>query len=297
MGATLSVQRSHRCAGLSGNGMCVSRKHGLVIITVDSTSQLYMHSLADGSLVRSIGCKGNGKGQFKFLCSGLCVSPDGDSVLVADHGNNRVQEVRIADGSWVRFIGKGVLREPQFVDCNANVIAVSEPMYYRISVLAWVDGSLRAQFGGNGRGPGQLCAPHNLRLLGDGSGLVVADNGNNRLCVFTVDGGFVKAVDSKRYPFDVLECADGGFIVANYVDHYWGATCTRVGNRADVYDKRGSGSQIVDTIALAGFAGGLVVLDRGEGWYGWHRFHVVTDYRSRLEWIGACVASILVRLS
>ena len=66
---------------------------------------LHMHSLEDGSLVRRIGSKGSGKGQFNFNMGGLCVSPDGDSVLVAECYNNRVQEVRVVDGSWVRFVG------------------------------------------------------------------------------------------------------------------------------------------------------------------------------------------------
>ncbi len=102
-----------------GYGMCVARNHGLVIFSENQDRdgfQLLVHSLADGSLVRSIGSKGSGKGQFNFSCGGLCVSPDGDSVLVAEWHNNRVQQVRIVDGSWVRFIGEGVLKLPEYVD-------------------------------------------------------------------------------------------------------------------------------------------------------------------------------------
>ncbi len=98
-----------------GYGMCASLKHELVIASDSNTKQLRMHSLADGSLVRSVGRKGRGKGHFNFQLGGLCVSPDEDSVLVADSHNNRVQEVRMADGSWVRFVGEGVVVEPEFV--------------------------------------------------------------------------------------------------------------------------------------------------------------------------------------
>ena len=90
-----------------GCGMCVSPKHGLVILS-DHKACLHMHSLSDGSFVHSIGSKGTGKGQFHFDKGGLCVSPDGDSVLVAECHNNRVQQVAITDGSWERFIGDGV---------------------------------------------------------------------------------------------------------------------------------------------------------------------------------------------
>ncbi len=56
-------------------------------------------------------------------------------MLVAEANNNRVQQVRIVDGSWVRFVGEGVLAGPQYVDCNADVIAVSEECH-RINVLS-----------------------------------------------------------------------------------------------------------------------------------------------------------------
>ncbi len=226
--------------------MCVALKHGLVIVSEykgDGYSLLHMHSLADGSLVRRIGRKGNGKRQFNFDCGGLCVSPDGDSVLVAEKYNNRVQQVRIVDGSWVRFVGRGMLSKPDFVDCNGDVIAVSEACH-RISVLSWADGIVRAQFGSYGSGPGQLKYPHGLRLLADGSGVVVVDNNNHRLCVFTLSGEFVAAVGSEEqglnWPYDVLECAsDGSFIVANWGSHNL-VKLSRDGAKVGVYGERGS---------------------------------------------------------
>jgi hypothetical protein len=249
--------------------MCVALKHGLVIVSEYNSSggsQLHMHSLADGSLVRRIGSKGSGKGQFNFGCGGLCMSPDGDSVLVAEAVNNRVQQVRIVDGSWVRFVGEGVLDKPQCVDCNADVIAVSEWGCHRISVLSWADGSVRAQFGSLGSGPGQLYYPRGVRLLADGSGVVVADSENHRLCVFRLSGEFVAAVGSREQglsgPFDVLECAsDGSFIVANYGSPNL-IKLSRDGSELEVYGKGGDG-EFTDPTALAALPdGGLVVRER-----------------------------------
>jgi tripartite motif-containing protein 71 len=268
--------------------MCVSLKHGLVIVVDDSTMQLHMHSLADGSLVRRVGSKGSGKGQFNSYWCGLCVSPDGDSVLVAEAHNNRVQQVRIVDGSWVRFVGEGVLKYPQFVDCNADVIAVSEPGCYRISVLSWADGSVRAQFGSEGSGRGQLDWPRGVRLLADGSGLVVADNNNHRLCVFTLSGEFVAEVGSREQglngPFDVLECAsDGSFIVANRGHDL--VKLSRDGAKVEVYGKKGDGNgEFTDPTALAALPdGGMVVRE----WHG-ARFQVFKGLVVRFEWITAC---------
>ena len=175
--------------------MCVTRKHGLIIVSDFFTKRLRMYSLTDGSLVRSVGSDGSGKGQFNFFFGGLCVSPDDDSVLVAECHNNRVQQVSILDGSWVRFVAEGVLKRPEFVDCNADVIVVSE-FCNRVNVFSWADGSLVAQFGSLGSGPGKLKNPRGLKLLANRSEVVVADSGNHRLCVFTLSGKFVAAVGS-----------------------------------------------------------------------------------------------------
>ena len=223
MGNTLSLTSTTRCAVRTtrcadGFGMCVSLKHGLVIVA-GFDDQLYLYSLEDGSLVRCVGRRGRGEGQFSLFLGGLCVSPDGDSVLVAESFNERVQEVRIADGSWVRFLGVGVLRSPEFVDADAAVVAVSEGCG-RVSLLSWHDGSVFAQVGSEGSAPGQLHCPRGLRLLADGTGVVVADSWNNRLSVFSLVGEFVRVVGSKdqglKLPRDVLECSsDGGFVVMN----------------------------------------------------------------------------------
>ncbi len=280
MGTMWPLPRAHTlCA--HGLGMCVSLKHGLVIVTDDGTMQLHVHSLDDGSLVRTIGSKGSGKGQFNFVCGGLCVSPDGDSVLVAEYYNDRVQEVNIMDSSWVRFVGEGVLRQPEFVDCNADVISVSEDCH-RLSVLSWLDGSLLAQFGSYGTGP------PGVRLLVDGSGLVVADRLNHRLCVFKLNGEFVQAMGREEQglscPQDVLECNDG-FIVANYWAHNL-MKVSAAGEVVGVYGTEGSGNgEFNGPSALAALPdGGLVVREcAGE------RFQVFHGLVLRVDWITACV--------
>jgi hypothetical protein len=276
--------------------MCVAPKHGLVIVVDHKTMRLHMHSLADWSLVRSIGSEGVGKGQFRFEYGGLCVSPDGDSVLVAEHYNNRVQQVRIVDGSWVRFMGEGVLRKPDFVDCNADVIAVSEWSYH-ISVLSWADGSVRAQFGLEGSGHSLvMCDSLCVRLLADGSGLVVADCCNDRLCVFTLHGEFVRAVGGSEQgllhdPYDVLECvSNNSFIVAN-----WGRDnlikMSGDGVNLGVFSKGGIGNgEFYRPTALAAFPGGAMLVRHCDG----SRCSVIRDQRHRLEWIGACVSAALV---
>jgi hypothetical protein len=289
MGTALSAQRSYAYDRVGyGEGMCVASKHGLFIDSC--VDRLYMHSLADGSLVRRVGSTGSGKGQFDFGAGGLCVSPDGDSVLVAESHNNRVQELRIVDGSWVRFVGEGVLDMPGFVDCNANVIAVSESCH-RISVLSWVDGSVRAQFGSYGRGLGQLNYPRGVRLLADGSGLVVADSCNSRLCVFTLRGGFVAAIGGRKQglynPRDVLECAlDGSFLVTTRASHNL-IKFSRVGVKVGVYKAQcgATPSELTELAAMAALPGGGILVRDCCG----RQYSILCNHCHRLQWIGLCL--------
>jgi DNA-binding beta-propeller fold protein YncE len=265
---TWPAVHSHSAACVHGYGMCVSLKHGLIIVSQFGKYdpfQLHMHSLLDGSLVRSIGSNGAGKGQFMSWNGGLCVSPDGDSVLVAEQYNDRVQQVKIADGSWERFVGVGVLEWPDFVDCNTDAIAVTETRLHRICVFSWADGSVLAQFGSQGSGPGELKYPRGLRLLRDSNELVVADTDNSRLCLFTVTGEFVSTITSKHRglanPLGVIEYgAGGGFIAASQLRMSL-THVSRAGAVVDVFDRTvASAIQLSDPRALAALPeGGLVV--------------------------------------
>ena len=206
--------------------MAVDAARGVVIVSGWSGAQanhVFVYSLADGKLVRSFGGNGSDKGQFDWYDGGLCVTPRG-TLLVAERYNSRVQEVSIDDGTWVRFLGKGVLDAPESVTCSKSVIGVAEYWRNRVTLLSWVDGSLLARCGSDDIGGGRLSSPCGLQLLADGSGVVVADRGNDRLCIFSISSSgacaFVRSIPTGRYPVDVVEC-DGGasFLCANYGDH------------------------------------------------------------------------------
>ncbi len=281
--------------------MCVALKHGLVIMSEfvsGGDSVLHMYSLMDGSLVRSIVRKGGGRGKFVWGGGGPCVSPGGDSVLVADTNNDRVYQVRIVDGSWVRFVGEGVLKWPECVDCNTDVIAVLEGCH-RISVLSWTDGSVLTRFSKEGSGPGQLRCPSVVRLLADGSSLVVADTLNDRLCVFALSGEFVAAVGSRKqglsFPYDVLECAlDGSFIVAN--DRGRGVVrLSRDGAKVEPldgfdegFDDDAEARELTTRSALARLPEGGLVFRRCLG-FDTARIQVFHGLELRKAWITVCV--------
>ncbi len=278
---SLSQVRAAPCA--VSHGICVALKHGLIIVSA-YCFQLFMYSLTDGSLVRSLG-KQNAHDEerfhFHFGAGGLCMSPDGDSVLLAEYNNNRVQEVRVMDGTRVRFIGEHTLSRPQYVDCNADIIVVSE-WCHRISLFARGTGLLYARTGSEGSGLGQLFFPRGLRLLSNNSGVMVADGTNHRLCQFSVAGEFVQVLGSREHglccPRDVLECADG-FVVANS----WAHNLAKVVSSPETQDE-----VLLHCLkyqyptALAPLAdGGMVVLDRD-------RMRVLHGLTLRAAWLFAC---------
>jgi hypothetical protein len=251
------------------SGFCTLPKHGLLAVCDSVSNVVHICSLTNGSLVRSVGCPGTGKGQFRMHCSSLCAGADGNSIIVADPGNGRLQEMAVVDGSWLRVIGKGVVLSPQYVDCNANVIAVSETWMHTIAVLAWADGNLLARFGGYGDTDGSLCRPHNLRVLRDGSGVVVADCHNHRLCVFGLNGNFVRTKGSANEmyrPYDVLEDCQGGFYVAD-------RCCPPLIRANDMHMASLPHEEVV------------MAMYRKD-----NTMQVIRDGRARLEWIGVCVA-------
>ena len=184
----------------------------------------------------------------------------------------------IDDGSWVRFVGEGLLEEPEYVSCSELVIAVTETFKHRVALLSWADGSLLARFGSQGSEDGQLDWPRGLRLLADGSGVVVADADNNRLCIFSTAGAFVRSLPTGNEPFDVVEC-DGGasFLVANWSDHTLCTVSAASGAAVAPYGDAGSehgqfdGPASLAIVPRGGSDGGIqsVVLD-----YGNNRFQV-----------------------
>ncbi len=245
--------------------------------------------------MRKIGGRGSGKGQFSFGYSGLCISPDGDSVLVAEDLNSRVQEVRV-DGPtaacpWVRFVGERMLTRPRFVDCNVNVIVVSEDRN-SVSVLSWQTGELLYCYNimlslQLSRIPDYATERRFLmcvaRLSGDN--MVLADWSRNELSVVSLSGLSVAKVGETTLhsPLDMTVRHDGFFVadchglrvVEMSSDGVLGA-CRMFANG--------------DTLASLP-DGGLIVLDRSPRAV-FAQFHVFFGLDLRALWVSLCVMHI-----
>ena len=78
------------------------------------------------------------------------------------------------------------------------------------------DGTYRAGFGSVGRGPGAFMTPHAL-ILDRQNRIVVADRENNRVQLFSRDGGVLGELTGLCRPMDIFERADGALLVSDIV--------------------------------------------------------------------------------
>ncbi len=183
--------------------------------------------VASGARRRVVGKKaffggrgaGDGPAQFSHP-SQVCVSAaDDDCVFVADTGNNRVQ-VLTPGLDFHGFVGVGQLAHPTGVCANADVVVVAERDTHRVTVFNRRDGVMLRRFGSEGSGNGQLKNPHGLCFMHDNRHVAVADCGNSRVSVFSVEGEFVRHVGVGELidPTGVACSAVGELVVADVSD-------------------------------------------------------------------------------
>ena len=120
----------------------------------------------NGWYVREIGEWGTGDQQFRDPC-GVAISPNGD-FWVADRGNHRLHHFN------ARYVLAFTERPLCFIlDANHDVTGSGKPL----RVLGY-----------RGKVEGQLENPSGVVMSPDGTGVFVADRGNDRVCIFNLDG-------------------------------------------------------------------------------------------------------------
>jgi DNA-binding beta-propeller fold protein YncE len=214
-------------AGLKSysDGVAVSRDGSTLLVSDEygGSHAIYEFRVADGSPLRVIGKKGwlGGRGagdeplQFRYPRQ-VWVASD-DFVFVADSGNKRVQ-VLTPRLDFHGFVGVGELVTPSGVCADDAVIVVSEEDVHRISVFSRGDGALLRRFGSEGSGDGQLQEPLGLCFMSGHRHVAVADCGNHRVSVFSVEGEFVRhvGVGKLRGPTGVTCSAFNELVVADH---------------------------------------------------------------------------------
>ena len=133
------------------------------------------------------------------------VASDGAHVFVTDQMRCRVIKCSATTGKLVAAAGRSsgaaesfdmphglALSEPAQGSADAPILFVSDHKNHRIVALDASSLSFRFAFGRWGFGDGELLEPLDIAVHGEQ--LLVADSGNRRLCLFTLNGDFVRAL-------------------------------------------------------------------------------------------------------
>ncbi len=179
-------------------------QHRLAVAdTQNHRIQLFTYDPLSGALTyeRTIGAYGTGNGQLR-LPAGVAFDNTG-RLFVADTGNHRIAIFRASDGSWLgTFNGSGTayaLVAPRGVCVDPSVsgggVWVCDTGNNRVTQFSTA-GQWRRTFGQQGSGDGQFERPVDVQMWFTGSRrrLVVADNLNNRIQIFSHVGAHLASL-------------------------------------------------------------------------------------------------------
>ena len=165
-------------------GLAFDEKSGKLYVADTSAHQVRVYR-GDGSLERSFGQRGSGKGEFNFPTH-LWLGRDG-SLFVVDSLNYRIQ-VFGPDGGFAGAFGKqgdssGEFASPKGIatDSHGHVYVV-DALFDTVQIFDR-SGQLLLTFGERGAGPGQFWLPAGI-FIDDKDRIYVADSYNQRIQVF-----------------------------------------------------------------------------------------------------------------
>jgi DNA-binding beta-propeller fold protein YncE len=203
----------------SSNGVAVSRDGSTLLVSdCDGGSHaIHEFNIADGVRRRVVG--GPGSGPLQFQGPSQVWIADDDFVFVADHGNHRVQVLTPAL-DFHGFVGAGHLHGPAGVCANTDIVVAAEADVDRLSVFSRCDGALLHSFGSHGSGVGQLDMVLGVCFMSRDRHVAVAEYGNSRVSVFSIDGAFIRDLpsDACMYAAGVACSAFDELVVADMED-------------------------------------------------------------------------------
>jgi len=156
------------------------------LLIVDGGAHRLYLTTTEGMLIRGIGQRGSGPGEFNFPSH---VAVRGEVLAVADSGNFRVQILDLrgqclstigqkGDGAGDFALPKGIA-----MDGRGNLYVV-DAQFENVQIFNG-DGQLLLAFGEEGEGLGQFSLPSGIVI--DGKNWIwVADSGNRRIQVFAL---------------------------------------------------------------------------------------------------------------
>ena len=151
---------------------------------------------------------------------GICIAPD-DRVLLVDRDAHQVM-IFDTDGTLRARLGErhrprfGLpFNHPTDVAVAPNGDLYVSDGYGNAHVHCFAaDGRYRLSWGGIGTGPGRFSTPHGIWVTADGR-VLVADRENNRIQLFTGDGGYLGEWGDLYHPMDIWGDAEGTIYVTD----------------------------------------------------------------------------------
>ena len=169
----------------SPSGLAVDRARNLLYVADAKKHHVLCYSTVDGSVVRTIGRRGGGPGEFNFPTN-LFVNRNG-RLYVADTMNFRIQMFN-PEGGFLGEFGTqgdtpGTLNRPKGVGVDSEGhIYVADSSFNNFQVFD-AAGQLLLYVGSGGTEPGEFILPAGL-CIDDRDRIYVADQGNARVQVF-----------------------------------------------------------------------------------------------------------------
>ena len=189
-----------------------------VLFVADSASDRLLKMSCDGKLLKAVGGRGSGPGQFSYPNG---VTLIGNTVYVCDYNNHRVQmfdtELSLLGSFGTRGSGEGQFDHPRDISTGRDeCLYVADEGNHRVQVFSQ-SGSFLHSFGRRGIGPGQLSYPRGIHIRNEF--VYVVDCGNDRVSVFNLSGEFVSsfAVEQGRNLVGITTDSDGYLYVTDHV--------------------------------------------------------------------------------
>lgn len=198
--------------------MCVSSDGNTLAVANEGTNIISLYFVDTGALLHSFGGPGGAAGQFNSAKK-LCFACNGN-LLIAESSSRRVQEVTV-DGTHVRFLSSfrpAITGELRAIAASREYVCVAKYENMpgnQVFLFDYASGSFVRGFGAFGSGDGKVKYCEGMCFTADGNHIVLAENSNNRLSMFTIGGEFVSSVAKGKVlsPQDVTIASNGNLVV------------------------------------------------------------------------------------
>jgi len=187
----------------SPSGVVFSPNGARLAVIERSGRRVHMFGINGNTITHQtvFGTLGSGNGQFTAPFY-ITFSPDGSRLAVSDTNNNRIQVLGIVDNTITHQVSYGAAGAgneqyayPRGICFNhdGSRLIVVDTNNNRLQLLGISGNSIThlLYYGIAGSGDGMFSQPHGASFSSDGSRLVVADRGNNRLQVFAVSSDII----------------------------------------------------------------------------------------------------------